>query len=270
MTSQVIDGELQMELKDGIALLTLIGDQGEFPWGTKREEHRWNLVTLGAINKALDMIEEDKNANVVVLANVGKFWSNGADLHFMDKGEKDKVKECNKLMRQTLARVLTFGLPTVAAIKGHFCAAGGMMGLCFDYRVMSSDQGVFFIPGVDLGGVYPPFLIECMKCKMDNYLQREVIMFNRKRFVAEELAQHGVVDVAVHSSEVMAKALELATSLKPKGTGPARAALGGIKKNVYKTVLDSMSEKGAGGGGPRIKGQVYAPPPKASMAGAKL
>ena len=41
---------------------------------------------------------------------------------------------------------MTFGMPTIAAISGHFCAAGGMMGLCFDYRIMSSDRGFFFIP----------------------------------------------------------------------------------------------------------------------------
>merc|ERR1712096_212258 len=85
------------------------------PWGTKKEEHRWNLVTLGAINKALDAVENDPDVNVV-LANEGKFWSNWADLHFMDKGDKEAVKECNKLMQATLARVMTFPLPTVAAV----------------------------------------------------------------------------------------------------------------------------------------------------------
>ena len=45
------------------------------------------------------------------------------------------------------------------------------------------------------------------------------------------------------------------------GQGPARAALGGIKQNVYKPVLEAVHEKGAGGGA-RTVGQAYAPPPK--------
>jgi len=40
-----------------------------------------------------------------------------------------------------LRGVCCFPLPTVAAFKGHWCAAGGMMGLAFDFRVMASDSG---------------------------------------------------------------------------------------------------------------------------------
>ena len=40
-----------------------------------------------------------------------------------------------------LRRVCCFPLPTVAAFKGHWCAAGGMMGLAFDFRVMASGSG---------------------------------------------------------------------------------------------------------------------------------
>jgi enoyl-CoA hydratase/carnithine racemase len=44
---------------------------------------------------------------------------------------------------------------TVAAINGHFCAAGAMLGLAFDMRVMRTDKGMFFVPAVDLGlGMY--------------------------------------------------------------------------------------------------------------------
>merc|ERR1719487_664664 len=127
-----------------------------------------------------------------------------------------------------MTRLLTFPLPTIAAIRGHFCAAGGMMGLCFDYRTMSTDRGVFFIPGVDLGVVYGPGVGELTKAKMDMHLQREVILFNNKRWTASELADHGFVDIAAPADELMGKALELATSLKPKGQGPARKALGGL------------------------------------------
>ena len=54
------------------------------------------------------------------------------------------------------------------------------------------------------------------------------------------------------------------TSLKPKGQGPARAALQGIKQNVYKPVFDAIHEKGAGGEAMknRARGVAYAPPPK--------
>ena len=48
-------------------------------------------------------------------------------------------------------RLLRFPVPTICVANGHWCAAGGMLGLTFDFRVMSNDRGFFFIPGVDLG-----------------------------------------------------------------------------------------------------------------------
>lgn len=259
--AQVFDNEVQLEIDDGVALLTFIATDGQFEWGTPRAEHRLNHVTVGALLTALDAIEAagDK-VNVVVLSNEGKFWSNGADLRFADKGGADLQKLWNERMDQLLPRVLTFPLPTVAAIRGHCCAAGGQFSCCFDYRCMATDQGVFFIPGVDLGIVYAPFNIELMKAKMDTELQREVILMNSKRWVGEELHEKGFVDIAAPKDELLGKALELAKSLKPKGMGPARAALGGIKKNVYKQVLDAIGVKGAPSG-KRAEGHVYAPPP---------
>lgn len=261
MSAQVFDDEVSLEIKDGIALATLIATSGEHPWGTPRAEHRLNHVTAGALLKALDAVEAAGDAvNVFVLTNEGKFWSNGADLRFQDKGDKEAQKLWDERMGQLLPRVLTFPLPTIAAIRGHCCAAGGQFSCSFDYRCMSTDQGVFFIPGVDLGIVYAPFNIELMKAKMDAHLQREVILMNSKRWVGEELAERGFVDIAAPKAELLDKALELATSLKPKGQGPARKALGGIKKNVYKHVLDMIGVAGAPSG-KRAEGHVYAPPP---------
>jgi enoyl-CoA hydratase/carnithine racemase len=71
-----------------------------------------------------------------------------------------------KLVDDLMAKILCFPVPTIAAINGHFCAAGGMMGLCFDYRIMNSEKGFFFVPGVDLGIVYSPFQTAMMMAKL--------------------------------------------------------------------------------------------------------
>ena len=51
-----------------------------------------------------------------------------------------------------MARMLTLGIPTVASIPGHCCAAGAMLALACDYRVMGGgEKSLFFIPAVELG-----------------------------------------------------------------------------------------------------------------------
>merc|ERR550525_1413656 len=126
-----------------------------------------------AMNQALDAVEASSEASVIVVANAGKFWSNGMDLKYMDaETESREAKEHGPRLNELMARLCTFPLPTVAALAGHWCAAGGMMGLAFDYRVMASDRGFFFIPGVDLGLVYAPTQVELMKAKLPRALHR--------------------------------------------------------------------------------------------------
>ena len=51
-----------------------------------------------------------------------------------------------------------------------------------------------------------------------------------------------LADARTHrTQEVMAAAMELADRLKPKGQGPAKSAMHGIKCGVYKDVLEVRS-----------------------------
>lgn len=236
--------EVTLEIRDGVALLTLAGADGAFPWGTLRAEHRWNPATVTALGQALDAVEASDEVCAVVVTNVGKFWSNGMDLKYLDASSKAEVREIGDRTNDLMARICCFPLPTVAAIQGHFCAAGGMMGLCFDYRVMSTDRGFFFIPGVDLGLVYSPLQMAVMSTKLPQSMHRDVILLNTKRWSADELAATGAVDVAVPCADVLPRAMELAAKLKAKGQGPARKALGGIKRGLYKNVLDALAAGG--------------------------
>merc|ERR1719221_983586 len=117
------------------------------------------------------------------------------DLKFLDAyNGSAAAREHGLRVNELLARVCCFPLPTVAALGGHWCAAGGMMGLAFDYRVMANDRGFFFIPGGDLGIVYAPLQTALMKAKLSVNMHREVILFNRKRWVGPELQEQGVVE----------------------------------------------------------------------------
>ena len=55
------------------------------------------------------------------------------------------------------------------------------MGLAFDYRIMTSERGYFFVPGVDLGIVYSPLQTELMMAKLPPGMHRDVIIMNSIR-----------------------------------------------------------------------------------------
>lgn len=247
-----------------MALITLCATGGAFPWGTKKAEHRWNPPLLAALDACLDAAEANQEIQALVVAGAGKFWSNGFDLPYLDAHTAEDNSALNQSLNAMMARLLVFPVPTVAALQGHWCAAGGMMGLTFDCRVMNSSQGYFFIPGVDLGIVYSPFQFALFQAKLPQSMHRDVIVLNAKRWNADDLLRTNLVDAtAAGEEETIRAALELARSLISKGN-KLRKTVGGIKRSLYKEVLAAMSDAPLMDVSGRTKGVAYAAPPSSS------
>lgn len=265
MADAAMHSELvSLEVVDHVALITLCATDGTFPWGTKKAEHRWNPGTIAAVDSCLDTVEGDTTIHALVVAGAGKFWSNGFDLAYVDSHTPQENENLNLSLNSLMARFLTFAIPTVAALQGHWCAAGAMMGLTFDCRVMNSEQGYFFIPGVDLGIVYSPFQTALFKAKLPQHMHRDVVVLNAKRWRAEELKAATLVDATASGEfETVKTAVSLARSLTSKGK--MRVTMRGIKCNLYQEVLAAMSTAPMMDVSGRTKGVAYAAPPSSKL-----
>lgn len=240
------------------AVITLLGSGNEtFGWGTPVREHRLNPFLVGELNAALDAAlapptDGGERCGCVLVTGEGKFWSNGLDLKYLDAlqargagGWRDVDSAVDKV-NALMARLLRFPVPTICVANGHWCAAGGMLGLTFDFRVMSNDRGFFFIPGVDLGLQYSPFQLALMMAKLPVALHRDVIVLNRKRWTADELQAIAVVDAGAPKDRLLAAALEFAAPISRPGTAVAQAALEGIKAQVHAPIINVLGTLGGG------------------------
>ena len=254
-----------LTIHQNIATITLLGSdkQTKHPWGTLVSEHRWNPLTVHSLKQHLITIQKDPNVHCVIVTGQGRFWSNGLDLAWVDTHTEQESSTFIRELNDLMLTLLCFPIPTIAALNGHWCAAGGMMGLCFDYRVMNQDKGYFFVPAVDLGVVYSSFQIELMKAKLPFWMHRDIIVFNSTRWQAHELLTHRVIDRAVSGNNVMKESVLLSKQLiQTKGHGPSRIAMGPIKQKVYQEVIVALKQDSSGlmvlNG--RKKGDNYAPP----------
>jgi enoyl-CoA hydratase/carnithine racemase len=195
-------------------------------------ENRFNRVFVDAVLKALDDVEASSGPAALVTVGAGKFYSNGLDLAWMaGDGRSDLPRFLPDVLR-LLGRLLSFPLPTVAALNGHCMAAGAMLALAHDYRVMRADRGFFCLPEIDLRLPLQPGMTALLRAKLTPSVLRDTVLTGAR--LGGQAAQHlGIVDDAVGDAEVLPRATARAASLADKD----RATFGALKRGLYGDAL---------------------------------
>jgi enoyl-CoA hydratase/carnithine racemase len=195
-------------------------------------ENRFNLDTVPAIQAALDEVERSSGRAALVTTGEGKFFSNGLALEWMMRGEAegDPSRSSRNLegVYALLARVLTFPLPTVAAVNGHWFGAGALLGLAHDHRVARSDRGWFCMPEVAMGvGIALP-LLAVLQATLTPSALRDVCVTAR-RIPAADASAMGFVEEVADGDAVLARAVDWADA----HATAERAAIADIKSLLY-------------------------------------
>ncbi len=197
-------------------------------------ENRFSPDWLTAVGAALDEVEQAEGARALVTTATGKFFSNGLDLDWLSTHE-DQWGGYVSGVQHLLARVLALPLVTVAAIQGHAFAAGAMLTLTHDVRVMRADRGFWCLPEVDIAIPFTPGMSALIQSRLAPQTAH-VAMTTGRRYGGAEAVEAGIVDSAVAEDAVRSTAVEIAAGL----TGKAGATLGTIKARMYGPALDSL------------------------------
>ena len=194
-------------------------------------ENRMNQVWLNAMNSALDEVDGSPDPVALVTTGFGKFFSNGLDLEWLFSGEADMpafVADVERLF----ARVLKAPYVTVAACNGHTFAAGAMLALAHDFRVMRVDRGFFCLPEVDIKIPFTPGMNSLIMSRLTATTAHEVMVTGR-RFGGADAEDADIVHRAVSETEVLPAALAIAQ----EQAGKDRNTLRTIKERMYDETL---------------------------------
>jgi enoyl-CoA hydratase/carnithine racemase len=198
-------------------------------------ENRFNRSSLDAFGEALDVVEHSTAPTALVTCGEGKFYSNGLDLAWMSDAGPEAAAENVQRVHELLVRMLTFPLITVAALNGHAFAAGGMLALAHDFRVMRGDRGYFCLPEVDIGIPFTSTMQSLIYARLPTRTAHEACVTG-KRYGGEVALERGIVDQVADEAAVLPQAIALAQSLM----GKDRATLAAIKRTAYAGVLHSL------------------------------
>jgi enoyl-CoA hydratase/carnithine racemase len=191
-------------------------------------ENRFNPETLGAIETALGELERSEEPGALVMTGEGKFFSNGLDLEWMGTAPPGGAEDVLRRVHALFARLLVFPTATVAAINGHAFAAGAMLALACDARVMREDRGYFCLPEADIGLPFTPGMSALLKARLSAASAHEA-MLTARRYGAQDALAAAIVDAAVPAEQVLEVAVARAAAL----VGKPRATIAAIKRGLY-------------------------------------
>jgi enoyl-CoA hydratase/carnithine racemase len=203
-------------------------------------ENRLNRTFIEAMNQALDEVEKSSGpAALVTTGGEEKFYSNGLDLAWLaGDGGKERPQFVKSVLK-LLGKLMAFPMPTVAAINGHAFAAGAMLALAHDFRVMRADRGFFCLPEVDINIPIAPGMMALIKSRLLPNVFRSSILTG-VRIGGAQAKELGIVDEAVPADQVLLRAMARASSMAGKGRDIYRT----LKRSMYAEAI-ALLESGA-------------------------
>lgn len=203
------------------------------------DENRFNPDWVGAVSALLDEAAALPAPRAVVLSAGGKVFSNGLDLEWI-MGHADELGTFLPAVHELLAQTLVFPGAVVAAIQGHCFAAGAMLALACDQRVMRADRGFFCMPEADINIPFSPGMSALIQGKLTPKVAHEVMTTGR-RYGGEDALAADIVDAAVAEAEVLPVAIERAAALAGKDPNTVRT----IKERMYATQVAVLRDVSA-------------------------
>ena len=226
-------------------------------WLVVFKENAFTPDFIAELHTILDQVERAEGPSAVVFASSAKVFSGGMNINWIlgqiSEGNKSAGVELFCLCMKLFGRLLTFPVPTVAAIRRH-CYAGGLMFACAcDHRIMSTSGASVCMSEITYNLPLPQGGVEVLKAKLHPAILKDLLLTGRK-VSSKEAYESRIVDSLCDESVVQTKGLEFAQSLAEIGT--KRTAYRLIKLQMYGTAAEvchkaqfTYEEMKAGAGG---------------------
>lgn len=197
-------------------------------------ENRFHPSWVEEVTALLDEVGAATGPRALVTTATGKFFSNGLDLEWLED-HQDQRADYLASVEALYARFLSLPVVTVAAVQGHAYAAGAMLTLAHDLRVMRADRGFWCLPEADIGIPFTVGMSSLVRERLDRQVAHRA-MVTSERFGGVDAAASGVVDRAVDERDVLPTAVDLAAAQ----TGKAGDTLATIKARMYAPLLEEL------------------------------
>ncbi len=175
-----------------------------------------NPATVKEIAAALDRIEADRAARVLLLTGAGeKAFVAGADIVAMQGMTAIEGKDFSAFTLRTFRRLEQFPVPVIALVNGYALGGGCELAMSCDF-ILAGDRAVFGQPEVNLG-VSPGFGGSQRLPRLVGRPMALELLFTGRQVKAEEAVRIGLANHVVPAAELLDRGMEMARQIAAKG-----------------------------------------------------
>jgi len=199
-------------------------------------ENRFTREWMTSVTEALDEVDAAEGPRALLTVATGKIWSNGLDLDWL-VANLELAGEYTGQVQDLFARTLSTQYPTMAVLQGHTFAAGALLALAHDVRIMRADRGYFCLPEVDISIPFSPGMSALVQGRLSHATAHEAMTTGR-RYGGTEALDAGIVSAALPLDDLLPFASEWAQSQASKA-GPT---LRTIRTTLYRAAIDLLGQ----------------------------
>lgn len=219
MSTELVLETLKVTVTDHIANLTL----------TRPEAlNAINMAMYADVATAMNAIEDDSSAWVVIVTGEGRSFSVGADLKERQTMTLADVRRRRRLAPQTFGALARCRRPTIAAINGFAFGGGFEIALSCDI-LLAAQSAQLSLPETALGVIPGGGATQRLPRMIGVHKAKEFI-FTGRRIEAEEAFRLGMLNRVLPDAELMPAAQALAEEIRnnaPIAVQQAKRAING-------------------------------------------
>lgn len=198
-----------------------------------------NSDVLADLSAAIDEVENDQDAYVVIITGAGRSFVAGADIsQLVGQGPVDGKKfACDG--NDVFLKLENMTKPTIAAVNGFALGGGNEMAMACDIR-LASEKAKFGQPEVGLG-IIPGFGGTQRLARIVGMSKAMELIFTTRTISAAEAKTIGLVSEVYPPDELMPKAMELAETICGQGQIAVREAKRCVRRGLQMDITSGIA-----------------------------
>jgi enoyl-CoA hydratase len=191
---------------DGVALLTV---------NRPDALNAMNATVLQEMAEAINQVENDCDASVLVITGTGRAFIAGADIAHMKDLSPEEAKVWSETGQKTVGLLASMKKPVIAAINGYALGGGTELALACDIRI-ASEKAVFGQPEVKLGMIAGFGGTQRLPRLVGPGMAKEML-FTGDHYDAGAALRMGLVNHVVPAHELLTFCLDMAKRIAARG-----------------------------------------------------